>query len=152
MKRIYQFIKAMEKVFIRGLLFLFFITILFSCKESVSAEAQSDKYEKGKRTLKEIESESPAKFLVVKSSDKRNLLGQTVIRGTIQNKATVTSYKDIDLLLTFFSKTGVKLEEDHEKIYEAVGPGKKTDFKTKYFAPKGTDSVAIAVNQASVAE
>jgi hypothetical protein len=75
-----------------------------------------------------------------------------VIRGTIQNKATVTSYKDIDLLLTFFSKTGVKLEEDHEKIYEAVGPGKKTDFKTKYFAPKGTDSVAIAVNQASVAE
>jgi len=50
--------------------------------------------------------------------------------------------------LSFFSKTGAKLDEGLETIYENIGPGQTVKFKTKYFAPKGTDSVAISVNKA----
>ena len=33
-----------------------------------------------------------------------------------------------------------------------IEPGKSVDFKTKYFAPKGTDSVAIKVVGAKIKE
>ena len=37
------------------------------------------------------------------------------------------------------------MEEDKETIFETVAPGRSADFKTKYFAPKGTDSVVLKV-------
>jgi hypothetical protein len=54
----------------------------------------------------------------------------------------------MELHLSFFSKTGVKLDEGLETVYENIAPGKSVKFKTKYFAPKGTDSVAVQVMKA----
>jgi hypothetical protein len=71
-----------------------------------------------------------------------------VIIGTLTNQATVCWYKDVELKLSFFSKTGVKLDEGLETVYENIGPGKTIKFKTRYFAPKGTDSVAVLVTKA----
>lgn len=68
-----------------------------------------------------------------------------MIKGTITNKATVARYKDIDVELAFYSKTGALLEKDHEVIYETISPGTTADFKTKYYAPKGTDSIALKI-------
>ena len=122
------------------------LTILFSsCNEKKSDKKVADTYEKGKLTLEEIEKKNPEKFLVVGGKDKRNLLGQTVIKATIINNARVVSYKDIDIKLSFYSKTGALLEEDHEVVYETVAPGASVNFKSKYFAAKGTDSVGFKV-------
>lgn len=68
-----------------------------------------------------------------------------MIKGVLTNNAKVVSYKDVDVELSFYSKTGALLEKDHEVIYETIAPGYGTDFKTKYFAPKGTDSVALKI-------
>jgi len=35
-------------------------------------------------------------------------------------------------------------------IYETIAPGGISNFKTKYFAPKGTDSVAMKIVAAKV--
>ncbi|MFN8252288.1 MAG: hypothetical protein U0V75_10430 [Ferruginibacter sp.] len=107
--------------------------------------AKKDKYEEKKESLEDMEKKDPVRFLSVSSHDKKNLIGQTVVKGTLKNKATVASYKDIEIELSFFSKTGSLLEKDTETIYETIAPGKDADFKTKYFAPKGTDSVSIRV-------
>lgn len=104
-----------------------------------------DKYEQTKETLEETEKKNPQRFLTVSGHDKKNLIRQTVIRGTISNNAKVVSYKDVDVELAFYSKTGALLEKDHEVIYETVAPGNTTGFKTKYYAPKGTDSVALKI-------
>ena len=104
-----------------------------------------DKYEQTKETLEQAEKKNPARFLTVTGKDKRNLLGQTVVKGTLNNKATIASYKDVEIQLSFYSKTGALLEEDKETIFETVAPGRSADFKTKYFAPKGTDSVVLKV-------
>ena len=109
------------------------------------AEPKKDKYEQTKETLEATEKKNPARFLTVGGHDKRNLIGQTVIKGTITNSAKICSYKDIDVELAFYSKTGTLLEKDHEMVYETIAPGTSTDFKTKYFAPKGTDSVALTI-------
>ena len=109
---------------------------------------EKDNYEKTKENLAVKEKNNPQNFLIISGHDKHNLLGQTVVKGTITNKATVASYKDVDVKLDFYSKTGTLLETDKETVYEIIAPGQSKNFKTKYFAPKGTDSVALAVTAA----
>jgi hypothetical protein len=111
-----------------------------------SAEAKAkDKYEQTKESLEETEKKDPKRFLSVDGNDKKNLLRQTVIKGTISNKATVAKFKDVDVELSFFSSTGALLLKEHEVIYEVVEPGSSVNFKTKTYAPKGTDSIAMKV-------
>ncbi len=138
-------------------LFLFIIPvslILLSCSESDSKKAanEKDSYEAAKESLQDKEIKSPQNFLLVSGHDRHNILGQTVVKGTITNKATVASYKDIDVKLDFYSKTGTLLETDKETVYEIIVPGESKNFKTKYFAPKGTDSVALAIISAKIAD
>lgn len=134
------------------LCFVIAAAIVFtSCQSKAEKEKTAEEtYEKAKESLEEREKKNPVEFITVTSKDKHNLIGQTVIKGTVHNKAKVCVYKDVELELSFFSKTGVLLEKDSEKIYEVIEPGKSADFKTKYFAPKGTDSVGIKVMGAKV--
>lgn len=126
----------------------FILSLVFTAcggSEKEAEKKEKDKYEQTKETLEQTEKKNPKRFLTVEGHDRKNLLRQTVIKGTIINKATVASYKDIDVELSFFSKTGALLEKDHEVIYETIAPGSSKNFKTKYFAPKGTDSVALKI-------
>lgn len=128
---------------------ILFVIVISSCNsKDKGPEKTKDKYEQTKESLAETEKKNPQLFISVSAHDRKNLIGQRVIKGTISNSAKVCSFKDIDLELAFYSKTGTLLEKDHETIYETIAPGESTDFKTKYFAPKGTDSVALKVASA----
>ena len=128
--------------------------ILLSCNNSDTQKAakEKDSYEATRESLQDKETKNPQNFLTVSGHDRHNILGQTVVKGTVTNKATVASYKDVDVKLDFYSKTGTLLETDKETVFEIIGPGQSKNFKTKYFAPKGTDSVALAVIGAKVVE
>ncbi len=126
-------------------LLLVVFLILSACNDQQKASVLKDKYESSKLTLEQIEKKSTVQFLQVSGSKKKNLIGQTVVRGTIVSNAKVISYKDIDVKISFYSKTGALLEEDHEVVYEIIKPGGSTSFKSKYFAPKGTTSVLFKV-------
>ena len=129
------------------------IILLSACNNKAKeAAAEKENYQKAAETLLEKEKKNPISFLTVNSHEKHNLLGQTVIKGSINNKAKVCTYKDVQLELSFFSKTGTLLEKDNETVYNNIEPGKSADFKTKYFAPKGTDSVAIKILSAKIKE
>lgn len=136
----------MQKI-IPLLILFFFITACKNQKNEKDFDTKS--YETVKETLAEKEKNNPGRFLMVSNRDRKNIIGQTVVIGSISNKATVCWYKDVELRLSFYSKTGAKLDEGLETIYENIGPGKTVKFKTKYFTPKGTDSVAISVNKAT---
>lgn len=132
----------------KGIPALLMLSIFFAACNSNDKTADGkvkDKYEQTKETLDQTEKKNPKRFLSVEGNDRKNLIGQLVIKGTVTNNATVASYKDVDVELSFFSKTGALLEKDHEVIYETLAPGSRTNFKTKYFAPKGTDSVAMKI-------
>ncbi len=135
---------------IRFLLLIPVVIFLSACSGSDSGNKEKDSYESGKLSIEEIEKKNPIRFLKVEGSDKRNLLGQTVIKGTIESTAKIAVYKDVDIKLSFYSKTGVLLEENHELVYETVAPGKTVSFKSKYFAAKGTDSIAMKVVSAGI--
>lgn len=125
---------------------------MWACGTNADTKAKSEKesYINAKEVLLKKEQKSPQYFLDVKGSDKKNILGQSVVKGIIHNSATIAVYKDVNVKLSFYSKTGALLEIDKETIYETLEPGKSTDFKTKYFAPKGTASVALEVLGATV--
>ena len=125
------------------------ISILSCTEEKKDKKFDKETYEKVKESLADKEKNNPAKFLTVSDRHRKNIIGQTVVIGNITNKATVCWYKDVEIKLSFFSKTGVKLDEGIETVYENIGPGKTVKFKTKYFAPKGTDSVAVIVMKAA---
>lgn len=123
--------------------------LLTACDDKDEYNVEKDgTYEKAKESLEEKEKKNPASFLRATGADKRNLLGQTVVKGNIYNNAKIVAFKDVEIRMDFFSKTGALLEQDRVTVYETVNPGGSKSFKTKYFAPKGTDSVAMTVTGA----
>lgn len=127
--------------------------VLVACggsDESGSVAEAKDKYEQTKESLEQTEKKNPMRFLSVSGDNKKNLLRQTVIKGVITNKATVAAYKDVDVELSFFSKTGALLLKDHEVVYKVIAPSSSENFKYKTYAPKGTDSVAMKISAAKV--
>ncbi|MBA2561763.1 MAG: hypothetical protein H0V14_02415 [Chitinophagaceae bacterium] len=138
----------MKRIFI----FLVVSVAIFSCNNNEASNTDSDKdsYEKTKESLRETEEKNPQNFLIISGDNKNNLVGQTVVKAIISNKASVAIYKDVDIQLDFYSKTGTLLETDKETVYEILNPGESKSFKTKYFAPKGTDSVALKILGAKI--
>lgn len=128
------------------------IVLLLACNNDGTNKAatEQESYQLTKKTLLLKEQKSPVSFLTVHGNDKRNLLGQTVVKCVLKNNATVAAYKDVDIKLSFYSKTNALLETDKETVFEVIAPGQSKSFKTKYFAPKGTDSVALEVLGAKV--
>lgn len=139
----------MKKYFLLG----FILTIIMcACSTNSDTKAKSDKesYELTKEDLLKKEQKNPQYFLKIKGNNKKNILGQTVVKGSISNTATIAVFEDLDVKLSFYSKTKTLLETDKETVYEKLGPGESKDFKTKYFAPKGTDSVGLEILGAKV--
>ena len=120
-----------------------------ACNQPAKKEVQIEKnYEAVKESLEDTEKKYPKKFILVEGDKKKNLLGQTVVRGVIINIAKVITYKDVVIKIQFYSKTAALLEEDIETIYENIAPGKEVNFKSKFYTPKGTDSVKFSVEDA----
>lgn len=130
-----------------NLMVFFFLSMFTSCNlgEKNKEAKKKQTYEASKKTIEEIERESPLKFLSVVGKDKKNIIGQTVVNGTIINKATAIAYKNFSIRVSFYSKTGTLLEEDEETIMEQVGPGDEIEFKSKFFAPKDSEEVKLKV-------
>ena len=126
---------------------IFFLLSFFTaCENKNDYDINSSKnYESNKLNLEQIEKKSPSKFLVADGERKNNILGQSVVKGQIKNSAKIVSYKDVDVKISFFSKTGTLLEVAHEIVYETIAPGNSRKFKSKFFTPKGTDSVAFSI-------
>lgn len=132
---------------LRHLLFLFFpFALIASCENKNDYSISGDKnYQRSTASLSETEQKNPARFLTVAGSKRKNFIRQTVISGKVFNNAKIIAYKDVDILISFYSSTGALLEEDRQIVYQKIIPGGTGSFKSKYFPPKDTDSVGMKV-------
>lgn len=125
---------------------LLLIFVLHACENKNDYDIKTEQtYQLNKVKLEKTEQQNPTAFLSVMGERKKNILGQSIIKGKIINRAKIVTYKDIDVKLFFYSKTGALLEEDHEILYENIAPGGIKKFKSKYFTPQGTDSVVLKI-------
>jgi len=126
------------------------LIFLFSCSDAAKEKKESVQYQQSKETIEQIEKKHPLRFIQVESEDKKNIIGQRVVKGSIASKATVAVYKDIVIRISFKAATGALLESDQETINELLKPGTSVDFKSKFFPPKGTEQVSVTVISAGV--
>ena len=118
--------------------------MLFACN-SASNQHPSTRYEEKKASLEEIEKGSPLKFLKVAGTHHRNIVNQAVVTGEITNTATLVSYKNIMLLISWMDKDGAVIEKQKQLLDDVVKPNSTTDFKIKTSHVKGTQSVSIRI-------
>lgn len=134
--------------YIAGCCIVFFLITGCGNKEP---RFENKTYEQQKASLADREKNNPLIFLKVNGEDKKNILGKTVVKGTITNNATVTSFKDVRIKMRCF-KDDKQVEEHEDVIKENVSPNSTQSFKTRYRLPKGTDSIALSIMSAVYSE
>ena len=126
--------------------------ILQSCEGGRSEEEQEAILKEVEESLtpEYKEKNNPRDYLKSKGTHRKNLLGEWVLEGRIANRETVTTYKDIQLEVTFYSKTKSALGTEYHTVYEYFRPGKSTPYKIKTFGYKNTKSIGVSINYDSV--
>jgi len=84
-----------------------------------------------KTSLQSQEISSPTSFLEFKTDAHKNLLGQWVIEGTIMNSATLATYKNILVKLTYVDVDGKTISKENQAIEGDIRAGGSLDFKIK---------------------
>jgi hypothetical protein len=93
---------------------------------------------------------NPTKYLVKNIKTRKNIVGKTVIEGTIANTSPSMVFKDIAIDVTYRSKTDASISIQRFIVYEVVQPGKKVPFKFKAKSPEGTKSFSTELVNAVV--
>ena len=88
-------------------------------------------------------------YVKTKVNWRKNLVGETVLEGTLTNTATVASFKDPVVLITWLSKTNTVLATSRYPLYEYIGAKKTISYKMKVKAPSKYSSVKATVESAT---
>ena len=99
--------------------------------------------------MADMEKDSPLKFLKISGSHRSNLINQTVVEGEITNKATLTTYKNVEVQVTFIDKDGSTIEKQKHTIEDEIKPASSTDFKLKVSHVSGAASVSLDITDAT---
>lgn len=98
------------------------------------------------------EQSDPTTYLIVAGTHHRNFIGQLVLEGYIGSTATLATFKDPVLSVTWMSKTGTEVGTKEYPIYELVQAQGKTHFKLKTDAPDYVATVALGISGATAVE
>lgn len=96
------------------------------------AKTDSQTYQEKVMTVEEIERAQPANFLSAGGTYNENLWGDKLkVHGKIKNNATVASYKDAVVRVTYYSKTKTALATKEYTIYDNFPPHSEVNFELK---------------------
>jgi hypothetical protein len=98
-----------------------------------------------KAELVQSEKENPGQFISGRARNRKNLIGETVIEGTLDNTATIAVFKDIVLQVDFLSKTNSVIASKNFTVYEIIQPGQTINFKEKAFVGKDVRDVQVSI-------
>ena len=136
------------------LLTCFTIFGFIGCQNNIKDSNSSNVSEKSptvlRKELVDIEKKNPLKYLTVKATWKKNLIGETVIQGTITNNATLANFKDVQLQITWLTQTNTELSsETPPPIYDYFRPNESRPFKKKFNAPSAMAGFEIVILSAT---
>ncbi len=116
-----------------GAMFIVVIIIgIIIDRSSGSTNDDPQTYQEKVMTVAEIENSQPTRFLTADGKYKENLLGTKLkVYGTIKNTATVASFKDAKVKVTYYTKTNTAIGSKTYTIYETFGPQSTVQFTLK---------------------
>jgi len=104
-----------------------------------------------KKDDKSLELENPVAYIKSEINWRKNLVGTIVLEGTLQSVATVATFKDPVLLVTWLSKSNENLGSNQYKVDKQLKAGETISFKLKVSAPsKIGDARATVVSATAV--
>jgi hypothetical protein len=98
------------------------------------------------------ERQTPTAYLHHSGGWRRNLLGQIVLEGTIENKASIANFKDVELQITWLTRTNTEIGTSAKTIYEYVKSGQSVPYKLRFNVPSGTRDVRVEIGAAVAVE
>jgi len=129
---------------------LFFIDRYMNYGYSGVPVPDTQSYEEKVMTVEEIESSRPCDFLNASGNYNENFLGNKLkVHGIITNNATVATYKDAIVKVTYYSKTKTELGSKKYTIYEIFPPNSTKEFELKIENYRNVSSIGWDVIDAS---
>lgn len=107
-------------------------------------------YQEKVMTVEEIERSQPTNFLTADGNYNENFWGDIIkVHGVIKNTATVASYKEAVVRVTYYSKTKTELGSNEYTIYENFPPHSEVKFELEIKNYKDVNSIGWDVIQAT---
>lgn len=96
--------------------------------------------------LKTKEESDPTQYLEAKLTYRKNFIDETVIEGDIHNSASIASFKNVVIEVSFLSKTDAVLGTKTFTVYERINPQQQQKIKKiKIYAPDQTQKLSVNV-------
>lgn len=102
--------------------------------------------------LLQREMQNPKIYISTDVTWRKNLVGETVIEGTLINNASVATFKDPVVRVTWLSKTNTVMRVSRYPVYEYIGARQSVPCKLKVHGPRKASSVSVAVESATAVE
>lgn len=97
-------------------------------------------------SVEETEISQPTKFLRAGGNYNKNLIGTKLkVHGTITNTASVATFKDAVVQITFYSATQTELFNKNYTIYDYFPPHSTVEFELKTENYREVESIGMAV-------
>ena len=129
---------------------LLFFNSMGSSSSSYETTSATESYQEKVMTVEEIERSQPTNFLTADGNYNENFWGDKIkVHGVIKNTATVASYKDAVVKVTYYSKTKTILGSNNYTIYDNFTPNSETKFELKIENYKDVNSIGWDVIEAT---
>lgn len=135
----------MKKVFYA--ISLLIISILACGRSEDSSKLQTEEsYNQKVLSVEETELSQPSSFLRAIGNYNKNLLGTKIkVHGTITNSASVATFKDAIVQVTYYSATQTELFNQEYTVYEFFPPNSTVEFDLKIENYKDVESIGLTV-------
>lgn len=113
--------------------------------------AYSSSYQEEKMSIEEKEQAYPTDFLDADGTYRENIWGDKLkVNGTITNSATVATYKDATVRITYYSKSNTNLGTEDYVIWDVFKPNTTKSFDLKIKNYSNVNSIGWEVVDASI--
>jgi hypothetical protein len=124
---VFQFIGGVGLIIIIGLYFFNYYNNI-----SDSTVIPTETYEQKVLTVEEMEMATPVNFLNASGNYNENFWGNKIkVHGVIKNTATVATYKDAVVRVTYYTKTNTEIATADYTIYDVFPPHSEVNFELK---------------------
>ncbi len=118
--------------YILPLIALVIIIAIFANQNSHSSSSSGQTYEEKVMTVEETERAEPTTFLSADGNYNENFWGNKLkVHGTIKNSATIVTFKDAIVRVTYYTKTKTALGSKEYTIYDTFPPNSTKKFELK---------------------
>ncbi len=129
-----------------GILGLLVIALIAVANTNHNSDQGNESYVEKVMTIEEAEQSQPQNFLAASGNYNENFWGTKLkVHGLIKNNATVATYKDAVVKVTYYSKTKTALGSKEYIIYEVFDPHSEKPFELKIDNYKDVESIGWEV-------